>query len=559
MRIRTLHILGYRHLVDVVIHELGDINVFAGPNNAGKTSIFRAVRETIPYVRSYGETPRGPWVDFGVAMESCPGKSYDFGEFERSCSVGLASKDNQMKTWGPKNSLAVFRIDEMNACGDIFWSPKVPTVEKAGGAVENMIDHSALRRELVDWLTSSFFLWHRRKSEYADTLQKRDKLDPDAVHLAARLDQLRTEKPRAFHEQLERFINAVIPGLAEPTTRRREDGKVEVMFGDHSLEALGGGVEQVLVLALILLGEPDKGGIFVEEPETHLHPDAQHRLIEQILKYLGKRQLFLSTHSPVFLNCFGQRADVFRVTRENHKAQVERSLHRGQQRHVLDELGVRPSSLLQSNCVVWVEGPTESVLVRHWLSLVDEELHEQRHYDFVYTGGSIRTHLGADVEPSLMDLRDIFRVCRHNYFVCDRDAVPDAEPAKAEVGRIQEMVGDHLAVWVTDGYEIEWYFPPMVVAALWTEKVARHLFDDPAVFTKPFYKMLRETNERGAMSAGDHKVEYARQAVRLSRERPPLAAAWFEGDIGKSLRTHIESLAAFIRRANGLPSRSSLT
>lgn len=292
---------------------------------------------------------------------------------------------------------------------------------------------------------------------------------------------------------------------------------------------------------------------FLEEPESHLHFDAQHRLIEQILVHRGNRQLFLTTHSPVFLNGFGEKADVFRVTREDGKARVERSLHRGHQRHVLDDLGVRPSSLLQSNCVLWVEGPTEHVLVRHWLSLVDEDLREQRHYDFAYTGGSLLAHLGADVEPDLQDLRDLFRVCRYNYLICDRDAGPSTDPAKPDVQRIQSLLNDHLDLWVTDDYEIEWYFPFNLVNALWKGDAAKKLFSNPEARAKPFYELLRATDEHGTKTADSRKVTYARNAVQLASNSSDLAEDWFRDDTGRKLHERVKALAAFIRRANGLP------
>jgi hypothetical protein len=132
--------------------------------------------------------------------------------------------------------------------------------------------------------------------------------------------------------------------------------------------------------------------------------------------------------------------------------------------------------------------------VRHWLSLVDEALHEQRHYDFVYTGGSLLAHLGADVEePSVADPQDLFRVCRHNYVICDRDAGPGAKPAKADVQRIQGLVNDHLSLWVTNAYEIEWYYPREIITKLWSAEVAGKLLDDPEV--------LKETSVHGTKSA----------------------------------------------------------
>lgn len=564
MQIRTLHIRGYRHLHDVVIHELGEINVFAGPNNSGKTSILRAVRETVSFVHESGHKhshPTGPFVDFGVVAESLDSRA-------PSCSVGPLLTEqpgdkfawahaDKLQAWGPSEALYRLHVVESKGVGLIKSGPLPLMTEwdpfRKIHVQKYIIDPKSLKSELANWLQHSFFLWHRRKSEYVDKLKRQDALDPDAVHLAARLHQLRGEKPRAFHERLEQFINAVIPELGEPTTHPTEDGNVEIRFGGYSLESLGGGVEQVLVLAMILLGETDQGFLFLEEPESHLHPDAQHRLIEQILAHRGQRQIFLTTHSPVFLNGFGAQADVFRVTREDGKARVERSLDRGHQRHVLDDLGVRPSSLLQSNCVLWVEGPTEHVLIRHWLSLVDEELREQRHYDFAYTGGSLLAHLGVDVEPALQDLRDLFRVCRYNYVLCDRDAGPDDEPAKPDVQRIQGLRSDHLGLWVTHAYEIEWYFPLDLITELWNADVAKKVSENPAARAKPFYEALSETGVRGTASAGTRKVEYARRAVQWKPDGSSPAVAWFQGDLGQKLRKHVEELAAFIRRANGLP------
>lgn len=572
MRIRTLHIRNYRHFEDVVIHDLGDINVFAGPNNAGKTSLLRAVRETLNLWgvgKPHANSPRGPFVNFGLPMESCPGKRYEHGSIEHSCAVGFhvwpkadasrpLAETHELVVWGPGDALRKFGIRNATSHGVLQLGvfPRRTEYDELRKETSQipMVDLDKTKTELFTWLKCSFFLWHRRKSEYAGKPQKQDALDADAVHLAARLLQLRGERQRDFNERLEAFINAVIPDLGEPTTRRLDDDKVEIMFGDRSLESLGGGVEQVLVLAMILLGEPDGGGIFIEEPESHLHPDAQHRLVEQILKYRGNRQFFLTTHSPVFLNGFGDDADVFRVTRANTgKAQVERCVKHGHQRHVLDDLGVRPSSLLQSNCVLWVEGPTERVLVRHWLSLVAPSLHEQRHYDFVYTGGSLLAHLGADVEkPSVADLQDLFRVCRHNYVICDRDAGPGAGPAKEDVHRIEGLLNDHLHLWVTHAYEIEWYYPREILAKLWNAEVATKLLGDAAFFARPFYGVLKETSEPDTTSAGKRKVEYARRAVKHTPRGSDLAAAWFQSDIGQSLHKEIERLAAFIRRANGL-------
>lgn len=48
------------------------------------------------------------------------------------------------------------------------------------------------------------------------------------------------------------------------------------------------------------------------------------------------------------------------------------------------ELGYRPSDLLQTSCVFWVEGPSDRLYLRRWPALVDYQLEEHVHYS-IYT------------------------------------------------------------------------------------------------------------------------------------------------------------------------------
>jgi hypothetical protein len=131
MRIRTLHVRGYRHFDDVVVHDLGDINVFAGPNNAGKTSLLRAVRETLD-LWDMGQrrpnSPQGPFVNFGLPMESCPGKRYRDRNLEHSCAVGFKLSDEYgtsillrdaytLQVWGPSEVLRKLGIRDTRSHG----------------------------------------------------------------------------------------------------------------------------------------------------------------------------------------------------------------------------------------------------------------------------------------------------------------------------------------------------------------------------------------------------------------------------------------------------------
>src|SRR5690606_2189904 len=100
-------------------------------------------------------------------------------------------------------------------------------------------------------------------------------------------------------------------------------------------------------------------------------------------------------------------------------------------------------------------------------------------------------------------------------------------------------------------YEIEWYFPRAIVSMLWDKTASDGLFENSEAYHKPFYDVLRETGVRGTKSPGNRKVDFARLAVQKARADSVFADSWFQDEMGKKLRGHIQMLADFIRRANG--------
>jgi hypothetical protein len=105
----------------------------------------------------------------------------------------------------------------------------------------------------------------------------------------------------------------------------REDGELaQVRARD-----LGSGVEVILALLMLKNVAGGSSGRFVylvDEPEAHLHPKAQHRLLELLIEESRDSQVFLSTHSPyMFQHALDRAPGIFTFTLDGPQVRVQRA------------------------------------------------------------------------------------------------------------------------------------------------------------------------------------------------------------------------------------------
>jgi len=118
----------------------------------------------------------------------------------------------------------------------------------------------------------------------------------------------------------------------------------------------GGGNQEFLIL-LRHLSEGDF--IFaVEEPELHLHPQLARRLFDIFKKVSKENQLFLSTHSTIFVDQT-ELANTWIFKKKGKETIVDKIKGDEDLRRILFELGVRPSDIFFSNGIIFVEGPSD--------------------------------------------------------------------------------------------------------------------------------------------------------------------------------------------------------
>ncbi len=231
------------------------------------------------------------------------------------------------------------------------------------------------------------------------------------------------------------------------------------------LNSFGKGVERIIRIARYLVGVTDKL-VLLEEPETNLHPALQRAFFKYLLEDKDNKYV-IATHSNSMIGT-GDAVEIIHVSKDD-LASISHVLDSKKElTDMLEDIGVKPSDLYLANYIIWVEGPSDRIYLKKYLSLLRPDLRENEHFVFMFYGGyghlkHISVADETDVNGDDIDLINLLSINPRCAVIIDSDK----KAAKAEIDKIrkrikQEFDDKGLKCWITKKRTIENYIPVAV-------------------------------------------------------------------------------------------------
>lgn len=589
MRLSGFEIRNFRSIGSdgVLLHPWKKCNILVGKNNSGKSNVIRAVE----LICSYFQTSRGNRFTLENSYLRQESNVMAFSVYSNADSkkdsdvISLLHDVEEVRfdyTWdhnskGPSHAgNSLVDIDDSNikhllAQKATRYALSKPITQRDHQKLDEILvsESGNLIGILQAQLPQTFHIPEFRQitqidgAEYDFNGQNLIKLLADYQHPPVGSDY-QQKKFRRVEKLVQRLLH-IPDAILEVSNPSTGDASGEIVITANTanakklrlpLQAYGTGVHELVILITAILSI-ENALVCIEEPEIHLHPTLQREFIEFITTETSNTYL-ISTHSPTLINAhesmpneISEQIQVFHIRAEDGVTRGGPVLESAHSLLALADLGARASDLLQSNCVIWVEGPSDRIYINRWLELVDPELIEGLHYTIMFYGGSLLAHMtlrrkeDVPLDDPINEFVELLRVNQHSIVVMDDDREHPQHRKKAYQKRIAEECAEtDVYSWITAGREIENYLPAQVVG-----RTCLEFYDATIAFKQDRWAKFDIQLDRALKKAKKKPLNYGARKAYFARK---FAANFQEDDFKDNLdlRKQVEKIASLIRHWN---------
>lgn len=272
------------------------------------------------------------------------------------------------------------------------------------------------------------------------------------IYFDIRSKLLGSEKDRTLIKEIENFLDLHVFNQSITLIPKINDDILHIKIGDEEdrrISDLGDGIQSILtILFPILLYKDEEHYFFIEEPETNLHPKKQVQILNLLSTKFPKHQFFITSHSAHFLK--SDDLNIFKIENSTSKLKISKIENSREVISLLNDLGYSASDMLQTNYLIWVEGPSDVIYFEYFLKkLLPENYKLNTHYSILMYGGKNGVHLFK--ENKIENLMSINRNCS---IIADSDKKSKTDKSIIE-DDFKKLEGYGIHTWITPYREIE--------------------------------------------------------------------------------------------------------
>jgi AAA15 family ATPase/GTPase len=331
MKLVAFSVRNYRSIVEAYKLSLGSYTVLVGPNNEGKSNIVKAIALSLAVLtrgRIYRRTRHAPvryyrtefrfdyeWSrDFPVSLQSrySSGRSEfilefnltqeDFDIFREQVGVNLTTNLKIKLGFGPEDTSIEILMKGRGKKTLNSKKEQIAEFIRTHVAAEyiSALRPSEMALEIVDGLIQGELATLEENPDYKQCIQQVQALQQPILDKIA--------------DKLHKTVSEFVPGVRNiHITNERMAHAFRTSFNilvddgaNTDLSAKGDGIISLASISLMKhVSEESLGAksliLSIEEPESHLHPEAIHGL-RQVLKDISKQQqVIITTHSPIMV------------------------------------------------------------------------------------------------------------------------------------------------------------------------------------------------------------------------------------------------------------------